>query len=120
MEPALVGDQLRGEEVHLRRADEAGDEAAHRPTVQRQGISDLFDVPAVHDHDLVGQRHGLDLIVGDVDDGGAQPLMDALDLDPHLRAQRGIEVRQGFVKQKHLRLAHHRPSHRDALALAAG
>ena len=40
-------------------------------------------------------------------------------LDPHLAAQGGIEVRQRLVEQEHLRLAHDRPADGDALALAA-
>ena len=37
-----------------------------------------------------------------------------------LDAQLGVEVRQRLVHQEHARLAHDRPAHRDALALAAG
>ncbi len=40
-------------------------------------------------------------------------------LGPHLHAQLGVEVGQRLVHQERLRLAHHRPAHRDALALAA-
>src|SRR5215207_8911541 len=120
MKTALIGHEPGGEEIHFWRSDEAGDEAAHRPAVQRQGIADLLDMAAVHDHDLVGQRHGLDLVMRNVDNGGTEPLMDALDLDAQLRAQRGIEVRQRLVEQEYLRLAHQRPPHRDALALTAG
>ena len=42
------------------------------------------------------------------------------DLEPHLHAQRGVEVRQRLVEQERLRLAHDRAADRDALALAAG
>jgi hypothetical protein len=42
------------------------------------------------------------------------------DLGAHLHAQLGVEVRQRLVHQEHLRLAHDRAAHRDALALAAG
>jgi hypothetical protein len=44
----------------------------------------------------------------------------ALDLGAHLHAQLGVEVRERLVEQEHLRLAHDRAAHRDALALAAG
>ena len=39
---------------------------------------------------------------------------------PHLDAERRIEIRQGLVEQKRLRLAHDGASDRDALALSAG
>ena len=46
--------------------------------------------------------------------------MQPLDLDPHLRAQFGVEVRQRLVEQKHFRIAHDAAAERDALLLAAG
>ena len=67
-----------------------------------------------------GQRHRLDLVVGDVDDGLAEALVQLLDLDAHLDAQLGVEVGQRLVEQEHVRLAHQRPADGDALALAAG
>jgi hypothetical protein len=46
--------------------------------------------------------------------------MQALDLDPHLGAQLGVQVRQRLVEQEHLRIAHDAAAERDALLLAAG
>ena len=48
-----------------------------------------------------------------------QPPMQLLDLEAHLHAELGVEVRQRLVEQEHRRLAHDRPAHRDALALPA-
>ena len=73
----------------------------------------------MHDDDAVGHGHGLDLVVRDVDRGRAQPLVQFLDLGAHGNAQLGIEIGQRLVEQKHLRIAHDRAPHRDALALAA-
>jgi len=42
------------------------------------------------------------------------------DFQAHLDAKRGVEIRQGLVEQKCLRLAHDGPPDRDALALSAG
>jgi hypothetical protein len=75
---------------------------------------------AVHHHHAVGERHRLDLVVGDVDGGGAHLLMHALDLGSHLHAQLGVEIRQRLVEQEDLRVAHDRAPHGDALALPAG
>ena len=42
-----------------------------------------------------------------------------LDLQPHLHAQLGVEVRQGLVEQEHRRLAHNRAAHGHPLPLPA-
>ena len=74
----------------------------------------------VHDRDPVAHRHRLDLVVGDVDGGRADLLLQAADLAARLRAQLGVEVRQRLVHQEDLRLADQRAAERDALRLAAG
>jgi hypothetical protein len=84
------------------------------------GAADLLDDAVVHDHDLVGHGHGLDLVVRDVDRGGLQALVQLLDLGAHLHAQLGVEVGQRLVEQEHLRVAHDGAAHGHALALAAG
>ena len=58
--------------------------------------------------------------MGDIDRGGAELLLQACDLEPHLHAERRIEVGQRLVEQEGLRLAHDGAADRDALALAAG
>ena len=107
------------EEVHARRADEAGDEEAVRIVVERERRADLLDPPGPQHDDLVGQGHGLDLVVGHVDHGRAQALVQLGDLQAHLDPQLGVEVRQGLVEEEDLGLAHDRPADRDPLALAA-
>ena len=119
-QPDAVLLQAAAQEIHRRRADEAGDEARLRMMIEVLRRGDLLDHAAVHDHDAVGQRHRLDLIVGDIDRGGLDHLMHALDLGAHLHAQLGVEVRQRLVEQEHLRIAHDGAAHRHALALAAG
>jgi hypothetical protein len=42
------------------------------------------------------------------------------DLDAGLNPQSGIQVRQGFVEQKNLRIAHDRSADGDTLALPTG
>ena len=109
-----------GEKFIAGRADEAGDEARRRVVVEFLRRADLLDAAVVHHHDAVGQRHRLDLVVGDVDRGGADRLVHLLDLGAHLHAQLGVEVGQRLVEQEDLRVAHDGAAHRDALALAAG
>ena len=107
------------DEVHGRRADEAGHELVGGPAVELHRLADLLDPAVLHDHDAVAQRHRLDLVVGDVDGRRLQPIVQLLELDAHLHAQLGVEVGQRLVEQEHLRVADDGPADRDALALAA-
>ena len=81
---------------------------------------DLLQEPVLEQRDPVAHGHGLDLVVGDVDGGGAEPALQRGDLGAGLHAQLGVEVGQRLVHEEALRLAHDRPAHRDALALPAG
>ena len=88
--------------------------------VELERRADLLDQAVVHDDDLVGHGHGLDLIVRDIDRRRLEALMQFLDLGAHLHAQLGVEVGQRLVEQEHLRIAHDGAAHGDALALTAG
>ena len=116
---ATGGDDLGRHEIHLGRADKAGDELVGRVVVEIQRAPDLFDDAVAQHDDGIGERHGLDLVVGDVDDGGLQFLVEARDLDAHVHPQLGIEVGQGLVEQEDLRIAHDGAADGDALTLAA-
>ena len=105
--------------LHGGRADEARHEAVGGAAVEVQRRADLLDHPGPQHHDLVGQRHGLDLVMRDIDHGGAELPVQLGDLEPRADAQRGVEVRQGFVEQEQPRLAHDRAADGDALALPA-
>src|SRR5882672_9554125 len=111
---------LLGQEVHRRRAAGAGDVVVRWVVVEMERGAELLDPPVVHHHGLVGHGHRLVLVVGDVDRSGPQALVQRLDLGAHRDAQLRVEVGQRLVEQEHLRLAHDRAAHRDALALAAG
>ncbi len=106
--------------VHRRRADELRDEEIAGPVVEIERRADLLDAPVVHDDDAVRHRHRLHLVVRHVDSGGLEPLVQRLDLGAHRDAQLRVEVRQRLVEQEHLRVAHDRAAHGDALPLAAG
>jgi hypothetical protein len=59
------------------------------------------------------------LIVGDVDAGGAELIVEAADVDADLGAQGGVEVGEGLVEEEEGGAADDRASHGDALTLAA-
>src|SRR5262245_38357027 len=112
--------RLRGHQIHRRRADEGGDEGGRGLLVDIERVADLLDHAAIHHDQNVGERHRLELVVGDVDRGRAQPALQLPDLDAHGDAEFRIEVGQRLVEQKGFRLAHDGAAHGDALALAAG
>ena len=117
-----AGDIVDGhlEEIHPRRAEEAGDEEIVGIAIEFQRRADLLDRAAIEHDDPARHGHRLDLVVGDVDHGRAELGMQAAELDAHLRAQRGVEVRQRFVEQEDIGRTGDRATDRDALALAAG
>ncbi len=91
-----------------------------RPVIKIERRAHLLDVTVMHDHDLVGHGHGLDLVMGHIDRRGLEALVQFLHLGAHRDAQFGIEVGERLVEQEHLRIAHDGAAHGDALPLAAG
>ena len=111
-------DDLAGQEVHV--PDEVSHERRQRPVVDRARLVDLLDHAVGHDRDPVRHGQRLTLVVGDVDEGDADLVLDALELDLHLLAELQVERAQRLVQQQHPRVHHQRPGQRDALLLAAG
>ena len=110
----------RRQDVHGRRADELRDEQIAGMLVELHRRADLLDAAVLQHDDAVGQRHRLDLVVGDVDHRRVRHrFLELGDLDAGGDAQRGVEVRQRLVEQEHLRIAHDGAADGDALALAA-
>ncbi len=112
-----ICDDAGREQVHRRRTDEPGDEQIGRVLIELHRRPDLLDAARVEDNDAVGQRHRLDLVVCHVDHGGAQLGMQTGDLQPHLHAQRRVEVRKRLVEQEHLGIANDGTADRHALPL---
>ena len=82
--------------------------------------ADLLDEAVAHDDDAVTERHGLRLVVGDVDECGVDAGAELDDLSAHLVTELGVEVGQRLVHQQDLRIADDGAADGDALALAAG
>ena len=116
---AVLG-RLRLDQVHLRRADEAGDEQVDGLVVEVQRGVDLHELAEVHHRDPVTHRHGLDLVVGHVDRGDAQVGLQLGDVGARLHAHLRVQVGQRLVHAEHLRAADDRPAHGDALTLTTG
>ncbi len=73
----------------------------------------------VHHHHMIGQRHGLFLVVGHMHEGRADALLDRLQLILHLPPQLEVECPQRLVEQQDGGLDHERPGQRHALPLPA-
>ena len=112
--------ELGVEEVHLRRADEPGDEEVGGLIEHFLRRADLLNEAVAHDDDAVAKRHGLGLVVGDVDERGIDLVAQLDDLGAHLVAEFGVEVGERLVHEEHLGAAHDGAADGDALALAAG
>ncbi len=80
----------------------------------------LLDAAVVEHGDAVAHRERLALVVGDVDEGDADPALDRLQLDLHLLAELQVERAQRLVQQQHARPVDQGAGERHALALAAG
>jgi hypothetical protein len=82
-------------------------------------VAHLLQDAVLQHGDAVAHRHGLDLVVRDVDRGRRRAARAARRSRARLHAQLGVEVRQRLVHQEDLRLADDRAAHGHALALAA-
>ncbi len=106
-------------EAHRRAPDEAGHEHVRGALVELARRADLLEPAAVHHRDAIAHCHRLDLVVRDVDGGGADLLLQALDLAARLHAQLRVEVGQRLVHEEDARIAYERPAQRHPLLLAA-
>ena len=65
-------------------------------------------------------REGFRLVVSDIDRGDAGFALQALEFDPHLLAQLGIEIGERFIQQQQARFPGERARQRQPLLLPAG
>ncbi|MCY1305228.1 hypothetical protein D9M70_550220 [compost metagenome] len=75
-----VAVELDRKHVHARRTDEVADERVARALEEFGRGTDLNDLAVIHDDDLVGESERLGLVVGDIDHGEAELLVQPLDL----------------------------------------
>ena len=109
---------LHRQEIGL--AGEGGDVAFDGPLIDLARRRELGDPAVLHHGDLVGDRHRLRLVVGDVEGRRAARLLHVADQPAHVVAQAGIEIGERLVEQQQPRLDDERARQRHALLLAAG
>ena len=115
----LRGQDPGWEEIHRRRADEAGDKRIGGLLVQGQRRSDLLDAALVHHHDAFPHRHRLGLVVRDVDHRRTELMVKTDDLRTHLDAHLRVQIGQRLVEEEDRGLTDDRAAERDALTLSA-
>src|SRR5712691_2892285 len=107
-------------QIHGRGTEKSGDESVGGIVIDFGRSAELAHHALVENHDAVAHGHGFDLIVGDVDGGGADAAMKTLELLARGSAELGVEVGEGFVKEEDGRLAHDGAGQSHALAFTAG
>ena len=100
--------------------DECRDIAVGRALVEVARRACLGDASADHHDDLVGHRHRLGLVVGDVDERLSGPAVQCAYFAAHANAQAGVEIGERFVEQEERGIADERAPQRHALLLPAG
>ena len=108
------------DEVHLRSTHESSNEEVDRNVIEVLRSIDLLDETILHNDDSRSHGHCLDLVVGNVNEGGAESLMDLGKLGSHRRAELSVEVRQRLVEKEDLRVTDDSTTERDTLLLTAG
>ena len=104
----------------MRRTDETRDEARLGPLEKVERRALLFDAAVLQDHDAIGKRHRLDLVMGDIHESLAEFLMQALELGAHLVPQLRVEVGKRFVEKEEASVADDGAADCNPLPLAAG
>src|SRR5438093_267032 len=77
--PGIAG--LAGKDGAL--AHEGGGETCLRPRINPLGCTFVLDAAVIHHHAMVGQSHCFLLVMRDMDEGGADALLDCLQLVLH-------------------------------------
>ena len=80
----------------------------------------MVDVAFVEDQDAVAHGHGFDLVVGDVDGGGADAAVEALELFAGRGAELSVEIGKRLVEKEDGGLADDGAGQGDALAFTTG
>ncbi len=102
-----TGAKFCGQQVHRRCAHEPGDERRRGLIVDLYRSPELLDPALVQHSDLRGHGHCVDLVVGDVDEGGVQPAVQGGQSGPGTRAQLSVEIGQRLVHEEGHRFTDH-------------
>ena len=108
------------EDVHLGSADKGSDEEVGGIFVKNLGSCDLLDDTVLHADDTSTHGHSLDLVVGNVDKGGSELLMELGELGSHLSTELSVKVGERLVEEEDLGVTDDGTAESDTLLLTAG
>src|SRR5438105_5520688 len=94
---------------YIRRPNEISDEQARWAIIDFLRRSHLHDAAAIHDGYPVGHRHGLVLVMGDIDECNTDLPLDAGELRLHLLAELEVESAERLIEEEHGWPVHERP-----------
>ena len=94
--------------------------AVLRLIVNIRRCSYLLYFAILHDHDFIRHRQGLFLIMGYIDKGDANLLLNLLQLVLHFLTQLQIQCTKRLIQKQHLRFIHQRTRNCDTLLLSPG
>ena len=80
--------------------DKAGDELGCRPAENLLWATLLLDTPAIHDHDQLGERHGLVLAVRDMHEGDGKLLLQPLQYAADFGTKNGSSADSGSSSKR--------------------
>ena len=107
-------------EVHLRRSDKSCYEQVAWLIIQVLRRIYLLHDTVFHNDDSCTKSHSFCLVMGYVNDGSAQVLMQFGDLNTHLNSQFCIQIGKRFVHQEYFRITDDGTSHGNTLSLTTG
>ncbi|EMS96965.1 phenol hydroxylase [Agrobacterium tumefaciens str. Cherry 2E-2-2] len=96
------------------------DQPAFGPRIKRRRWRDLQQLALRHHGDIGCQRHGLRLIVGDIDHRRAGTDVELAKRLLHLLPEMPVEIGERLVEQHHIRLGNEAAGKRHTLPLATG
>src|SRR3990172_2511428 len=102
----------------IRSPDEGSDKRVLRTGIEIPGGTRLDDNPTLHHGHFVGHGESLHLVVGHVKRRDPETLHKSPQFKTHLGPQLGVQIAQGFIQEKNLRLLNNRPSQSQPLLLA--
>ncbi len=98
---------------------EIGDKSSPRGLKNFLGGSDLFEISVPHHRDPVRHAHGLVLVVGHVDKGNIDLVLNSPQFDLHGLPKLSVQGPQRLVQKQYLGAQHQGPRQGDALLLPA-